>query len=146
MLVAFVVVFVADSAEHHASSGIVFAFVFSGSVAAAQVWVCSSVLPRFCAVPNIGYYSNGSSSVGAAGSGCVGSSTGVRTNCGLCSIFSNPGQHRNKSLEHDYNSPSRGYSSVNDTSGLPINATTSRSRNTCPHLCRAQHTRSSCQG
>jgi hypothetical protein len=102
----------------------------------------SSGLPRFFAFPNIDYYSKSSSSVEVAGEGFVHSSTGVRTNYGLCNILSSRGLHRNKILEHCYNKPSPGYNSASDTNDLPMDATTNHSRKTHLHLHLEQRTRS----
>ena len=102
----------------------------------------SSGLPRFFAFPNIDCYSRSSSSVEVSGEGFVHSSTGVRSNYGLCNMLSSRGLHRNKILEHCYNKPSPGYNSASDTNDLPMDATTNHSRKTHPHPHLEQRTRS----
>jgi len=125
---------VADVAEPQASVDIALASDVLAPVSVVSVEVDSSERPRFLAFPNVDYYSSSSSSVEVVGEESVHSSTGVRTNYGLCSILSNPGLHQNKNLEHCYNKPNPGYNNVSDTNDLPMDATTNHSRKTCLHL------------
>ena len=125
---------VADVAEPQASVYIAFAFVVLAPVSAVVVEVYSSGRPKFLAFPNVDHSASPSSSVEVFGREFVHSSTGARTNYGLCSILSNPGLHQNKNLGHCYNNPSPDYNNVSDTIGLPMDATTSHSRKTCLRL------------
>ena len=125
---------VADVAEPQASVDIAFAFVVLAPVSAVVVEVYSSGRPKFLAFPNVDHSASPSSSVEVFGREFVHSSTGARTNYGLCSILSNPGLHQNKNLGHCYNNPSPDYNNVSDTIGLPMDATTSHSRKTCLRL------------
>jgi hypothetical protein len=104
----------------------------------AAVDLDSSGHPKFFAFPNVDYYARSSSFVEVVGQESVHSSIDVRANYGLCSILSNLGLHQNKILEHRYNNPNPGYSNVNDTNDLPIDATTNHSRKICLHLCQGQ--------
>ena len=99
----------------------------------------SSGHPKFFAFPNVDLFASSSSSVEVVGQESVHNSIDVRANDDLCSVLSNLGLHQNKILEHRYNNPSPGYSNVNDTNDLPIDATTSHSRKTDLHLCLEQH-------
>ena len=137
------VVSVSDVAEPQASVDIAVAFVVLVPVSVVVVEVDSSGLPRFLAFPNVDYYASSSSSVEVVGKESVHSSTGARTNYGLCSILSNLGLHQNKNLEHCYNNPSLGYNNVSDTSDLPIDATTNHSRKRGLHQCQEQRRHSS---
>jgi len=94
--------------------------------------------PRSPVFPNVVHFSSFSSSDEVVGEGSVHSSMGARSNYGLCSILSNPDLYQNKSLEPYYNNPSPGHNNVNDTSDLPMDATTSHSRKTALHQCREQ--------
>ncbi len=125
---------VADVAEPQASLDIALASDVLAPVSVVSVEVDSSERPRFLAFPNVDYYSSSSSSVEVVGEESVHSSTGVRTNYGLCSILSNPGLHQNKNLEHCYNKPNPGYNNVSDTNDLAMDATTNHSRKTGLHL------------
>jgi len=109
-------------------------------VSVVAVEVDSPGRPRFFAFPNIDYYANCSSFVETVGKEFGHSPTGVRTNYGSCSILSNRGLHRNKSLEHRYNQPNPGHNIVSDTNDLPMDATTSHSRKTCLHPYQEQRT------
>jgi hypothetical protein len=124
------VVSIADVAEPQAAVDIAAAFVVLVPVSVAVVDVDSSGRPKFLAFPNVDHYASSSSSVEVVGEESVHSSTGARTNYGLCSILSNLGLHQNKNLEHCYNNPNPGHNNVSDTSDLPIDATTSHSRKT----------------
>lgn len=90
--------------------------------------VDSPVPPRFFAFPSIDYPANSASSVEAVGDRSVHSPTGARANYDLCSILSTLGLRHNKNLEHYYNNPIPGHNTVNDTSDLPMDATTSHPR------------------
>src|SRR4030042_6478923 len=136
---------VADVAEPHASVDIALAFDVLVPVSVVAVEVDSSGRPRLLAFPNVGYYASSSSSVEVVGWESVHSSTGVRTNYGLCSILSNPGLHQNKNSGHYYNKPNPGYNNVSDTNDLPMDATTNHSRKTCLHLYQEQRTHRSYQ-
>ncbi len=114
--------------------------VFLFPVFAFAVEVYSSGHPRFLAVPNGDCYPNASSSVEVVGWEPVDNPSGVHTSNGLCSSLSSPDLHQNKNLEYYYSKPSRGYNNASDTSGLPMDATTSHSRNTCHHRYQGQHT------
>jgi hypothetical protein len=136
---------VADVAEHQASVDIVLAFdvLVPASVLVGEV--DSSARPRFSAFPNIDYFASRSSSFEVVGEEFVHSSTGVRTNYGLCSILSNPDPHQNKNLEHCYNKPNPGYNNASDTNDLPMDATTNHSRKRGLHQCQEQRKRCSNQ-
>src|SRR4030042_6451330 len=129
---------VADVAEPQASVDIALAFDVLVPVSVVAAEVDSSGRPRFSAFPNIDYYASPSSSFELVGEESVHSSTGVRTNYGLCSILSNLDLHQNKNLEHCYNNPNPGYNNVSDTNVLPMGATTNHSRKICLHLYREQ--------
>jgi hypothetical protein len=132
------VVSVADAAEPPASVDIAVVFDFLVPVSVVVVEVYSSERPMFLVFPNVDHFANSSSSVEVVGYESVHSSTGARSNYGLCNILSNLGLHQNKNLEHCYNNPSPGYNSVNDTSDLPMDATTSHSRKTSLRLSQEQ--------
>ena len=97
--------------------------------------VDSPVRPRFFAFPRIDYPANSASSVEAVDDRSVHSPTGARANYDLYSTLSTPGLRHNKNLEHYYNNPSPGHNTVNDTSDLPMDATTSHSRRISLYLC-----------
>ena len=132
------VVFVADVAEPQASVDIAVAFVVLVPVSVVVVEACSSGHPKFLAFPNVDPFAKCSSSVEVVDQESVHSSIGAHANYDLCSILSNLGLHQNKNLEHCYNNPSPGYNNVNDTNGLPKNATTNHSRNRSLHQCQEQ--------
>ncbi|MGO9379095.1 MAG: hypothetical protein ACLP29_11175, partial [Dissulfurispiraceae bacterium] len=132
-------------AEPRASADIVVVFVVLVPVSAVVGEVDSSVLPKFLAFPNGDHCASSSSSAEVVRKEFVHSSTGVRTNYGLCSILSNLGLHQNKSLAQCYNKPSPGCNKVSDTSDLPRDATTSHSRKTGLHLYRERRKHRSCQ-
>ena len=129
----------ADVVEPLASVDIAVAFVVLVPVSVVVVEVDSSGRPKFLSFPNVDHFASSSSSVEVVGEESVHSPTGARTNCGLCSILSNPGPHQNKNLEHCYNNPSPGYNNVSDTNDLPMDATTNHCRKRCPHLSQGQH-------
>ncbi len=137
-VVVFVVVSVADVAGPQASVDIAVAFVVLVPVSAVVVEVDSSGRPKFLAVPNVDHYASSASSVEVVDEESVRSSTGARTNCGLCSILSRLGLHQNKTLEHGHNNPNPGYNTVSDTNDLPMDATTNHSRKTSLPLCQEQ--------
>jgi hypothetical protein len=132
------VVSVADVAEPQASVDIAVAFDFLAPVSVVVVEGDSPGRPKFLAFPNVDHYASSSSSVVVVGQESVRSSTGARTNYGLCSILSNLGLHQNKNLEHCYNNSSPGYNNVSDTNDLPMDATTNHSRKTSLHLYQEQ--------
>ena len=143
VFVAFVSV--ADVAEPQASVDIALAFDVLVPVSVVAVAADSSGRPRFFAFPNVDYYASSSSSVEVVGEESDHSSTGVRTNYGLCSILSNPGLHQNKNLEHCHNNPNPGYNNVSDTNVLPTDATTNHCRRRCPRLRQGRRTHRSYQ-
>jgi hypothetical protein len=137
-VVSVAVVSVADGAEPQASVDIAVAFGVLVPVSGVAVEVDSPGRPRFLAVPSVDYYASSSSSVQVVGEESVHSSTGVRTNDGLCSILSNLGLHQNKNLELCHNKPNPGYDDTSDTNDPPKDATTSHSRKRSPHLYQGQ--------
>jgi len=141
--VAFVApVFVAGVAEPQASVDNALAFDVLVLVSVVVVEVDSYGRPRVVlAFPNIDYFASSSSSGEVVGEGSVHSSSGVRTNYGLCSILSNLGLHHNKNLEHGYSNPNPGHNIVSDTNHHPRDATTNHSRKTALHLYQEQRTR-----
>jgi len=132
------VVYVVAAAEPQASADIAVAFVVLVPVSVAVVEVGSSGRPKCLAFPNVDHFASPSSSAELVGEGFAHSPTGARTNYGLYSILSNLGLHQNKNLEHFYNTPSHGRNNVSDTSGLPMDATTSHSRKRGLHQCQEQ--------
>jgi hypothetical protein len=120
--------------EPRAFVDIAVAFVVLVLVSVFVVEVDSSGRPKFLAFPNVDHFASSSSSVEVVGKESVHSSTGARTNYGLCSILSTLGPHQNKNWEHCYNNASPGYNNVSDTNDLPIDATTNHSRKTCLYL------------
>jgi hypothetical protein len=137
---------VADVAEPRASVDIALVFDALVPVSVVAVEVDSSARPSFFVFPNIDYYSSSSSSVEAVGLEFVHSSTGARTNHGLCNIFSNRDLHQNRNLGHFCNKPTPDYNNESDTNALPKSATTNRSRNRNPHQYQEQHIHCSIQG
>ena len=136
---------VADFAEPQASVYIAVAFDFLVPVSLVSIEVDSPGRPRFFPFPSIDYSASPSSSVEVVGEKSVHSSTGVRSNYGLCSILSNLGLNQNKSLEHCYNKPNPGHNIVSDTNHLHMDATTNHSRKTCLPLYQEQSTHRSPQ-
>jgi len=128
------VVSVADVAEPQASDDIALPFDVLVPVSLFVVEVYSPGRPKFLAFPNADHYAISSSSVEIVREESVHSSTGVRTNYGLCSILSNLGLHQNKNLGHCYNNPNPGYNNVSDTNVLPKDATTNHRRRRYPRL------------
>jgi hypothetical protein len=138
-VVSVAVVSIADVAEPQASVDIPVAFDVLVPLSAFAVEVDSPGRPKFLAFPNVDHDASSSSSVEVVGEESVHSSTGARTNYGLCSILSNLGLHQNKILEHSHNNSNLGYNNMSDTNDLPMDATTSHSRKTDLHLCLEQH-------
>jgi hypothetical protein len=134
------VVSVADVAEPQASDDIALAFDVLVPVSLFVVEVYSPGRPKFLAFPNADHYAISSSSVDVVGQESVHSSTGVRTNYGLCSILSNLDLHQNKNLEQRYNNSSSGYNNMSDTNVLPTDATTNHCRRRCPRLRQGRRT------
>ncbi len=134
-----VVVSIAHAAEPQASGDIAVAVLVLVPVSVVVVAVDSSGRPtKSLAFPNVDYFASSASSVEVVGKESVHSSTDARTNDDLCSVLSNLGLHQNKNLECYYNNPSLGYKNVNDTNGLPIDATTNLSRKRGLHQCQGQ--------
>jgi hypothetical protein len=75
----------------------------------------------------------------------VHSSIGVRTNYGFYSILSTPDLYQSKNSERCYNKPNPGHNNTNDTSALPMDATTNHSRKKCLLLYQEQRTHSTYQ-
>ena len=128
----------AAAAEPPVSVDIDVAFVVLVPVSVVVVEVDSSGRPKCPVFPNGDHFANSSSSVEAFGEESVHSPTGAHTSYGPCKILSNPGPHQNRNLEHRDNNPSPGYNTVSDTSDLPMDATTSHSRNTNQHRYQEQ--------
>ena len=128
------VVSVADVAEPRASVDTAVASAVLVPVSVVVAGVYSSGRPKFLAFPNADHFASSSSSDEVVGEESVHSSTGARTNYGLCSIPSNLDLHQNRSLELCYNNPSPGYNTVSDTNDLPTDATTNHHRRICPRL------------
>ena len=87
------VVSAADVAAPQAAVDIAVAFAALVPVSVVVVEVDSPGRPKFLAFPNVDHYASSSSSVEVVGWESVRSSTGARTNYGLCSILSNLGLH-----------------------------------------------------
>jgi hypothetical protein len=136
--VVFVAVASADVAEPQVSVDIVLAFVVLIPVSVVVAWVDNPGRPKFFSFPNIGYSASPSSSVEVVDEESAHIAIGARSNYGPCNALSNLVQRHNKSLEHDYNSPNRGYNSVSDTNDLATDATTSHSRKKDQLLYREQ--------
>jgi len=132
---------VADVVELRASVDIALAFDVSVPASPVPVDVESSGRPNlFPAFPNVDHYASVSSFVEAVGQECAHTSTDAHATHDLCSIFSNPGPHENKTLGHGYNKTNPGYNNVSDTNDLPMSATTNHPRKTDLHLHQEQHT------
>ena len=121
------------AAEPRVSVDIDVAFVVLVPVSVVVVEVDSSGRPKCPVFPNGDHFANSSSSVEVVGEESVHSPTGAHTSYDPCKILSNPGPHQNRNLEHRDNNPSPGYNTVSDTSDLPMDATTSHSKNTNQH-------------
>lgn len=140
------VVSVAGGAGPQADGDTPVPFGVSVPASAVLVGVDSSGRPRFHAFPNVGHHAISSSCVEGVGEESFHSSSGVRTNRGVCSIPSSLGLHQNKSLEHGCNKPNPGHNNVSDTSDLPKDATTTHSRKTNPPLRQGQRKHRARQG
>ena len=148
MVVFVVVVFVAvvsvpDVAEPQASVDTPVAFHVLVVASGVAVEVDTPGRPRSRAFPSVDYHASPSSSAQLVGKESVHSSTGVRTNDGLCSILSNLGLRQNKNLGLCHNKPNPGHNNVSDTNDLPMDATTSHSRKRSLHLYQGQRRRMS---
>jgi hypothetical protein len=131
------IVSVVHVAEPQASADIAPAFDVLAHPSDVAVLVDSHERPRF-PFPTVYYYASSSSSVEVFGWESFHNTKGVRARYGFCNILSRQGLHHNKSLEHCDNKPSPCYNNVNDTSVLPMDATTSHSRKICQHLYQEQ--------
>ena len=118
----------ADIAEPQASGNTPVPSAVSVPVSVVVVGADSPGRPMFFAFPNVDRRATAASSGGDVGNESVHSATGFRTSYGLCSTLSTPGLRHNRRLEYPHNDPSPCYSSVNDTSRLAMDATTSHSR------------------
>ena len=125
------------AAEPQASVDIAVAFVVLVPVSVVLAGV-DTLDARFLAFPNVDYFASFSSSGEVVGEESVHSPIGARTNCGLCSIPSNPDLHQSINLGLCYNNPSSGHNNVSDTNGLPIDATTNHSRKRGLHQSQEQ--------
>ncbi len=130
---------VADVAEPQAHADIAVAFAVLPPVSVVAFEVDSSGRPRFLAFPNVDPFPSSSSSVEVVDEESVRSSTGARTNYGLCSILSNLGLHQNRNLGHYDNNPIPGHNNVSDTSDLATDATTNHRRKRCLRLSQELH-------
>ncbi len=137
VFVAFVPV--ADVAEPQAHADIAVAFAVLLPVSVVAFEVDSSGRPKFLAFVNVDHFLSSSSSVEGVDEESVRSSTGARTNYGLCSTLSNLGLHQNRNLEQRHNKPNRGHNTEIDTSDLPTGATTNHSKKTSLYLYQEQH-------
>jgi hypothetical protein len=138
-VVSVAVVSIADVAEPQASVDIAVAFVVLVPVSVVVVEVDSSGRPKFLAFPNVDYFASSSSSVEVVGEESVHSSTGARTNYGLCSVLSNLGLHQNRTLGLYHNNATPGHNNGSDTSDLPTDATTNHRRKRCLRLSQGRH-------
>ncbi|MDH4267219.1 MAG: hypothetical protein OEW45_16435 [Deltaproteobacteria bacterium] len=127
-VVSVAVVSIADVAEPRASVDIAVAFAVLVPVSGVVVEVDSSGRPKFLAFPSVADFASSSSSDEVGGEESVHSSTGARTNDGLCSILSNLGLHQNRTLGLYHNNPTPGHNNVSDTSDLSTDATTNHRR------------------
>jgi hypothetical protein len=92
----------------------------------------------FFLFPNIDCYSSFSSFFEDVDKESVGSPTDAHANYDLCRILSNQSLYHNKNMGYIYNKPNPDHNNVNDTSALPIDATTNRPRRRCLHQCQVQ--------
>jgi len=131
---------VAGFAVHQVSGNIAVASVVANPASLGATWADSPGHPTFVgSSPNTCSFPSSSSSVELGYKVLVYNPTDARTSYGLCSVLSNAGLHHNRNSEHYDNNPSLCRSNVNDTNGLPIDATTNHSRKTGLHLCKDQH-------
>jgi len=140
------VVSVAGVAGPQACVDIPAPFDVSAPASAVFVEVDSSGRPRFHVFPNNGHYAISSSFVEVVGVESSHSSTDGHTNHGVRNILSSLGLRQNRKLKHGYNKPIPGHNSVIDTSRLPKDATTSRSRRTNPPRYQEQRKHRAHQG
>jgi len=89
----------------------------------------------FFLLPNIDYYTNLSSFVEDVDKESVDSPTDARANYDLCRILSNQSLYRNKNMGYICNKSNPDHNNVNDTSALPIDATTNHPRKRGHHQC-----------
>jgi hypothetical protein len=136
---------VAFVSEPQVSVDIAVAFAVLLPVSVVAVEFYNSAHPMFFSFPSVDYFSNSSSSVEVVGEESVHSSTGARTNYGLCSILSNLGLHQNKNLEYRYNNANPCHNNVSDTNDHPTDATTNHSRKTGPLLYQEQRKHHRCR-
>jgi hypothetical protein len=92
--------------------------------------------PIFFVFPNIDDYPSLSSFVEDVDKESVGTPTDAHANDGPCSSLSNRSLCRNKKLGYNYNKPKPDHNDVNDTSALPMDATTNHHRRKCLHRYR----------
>ena len=92
--------------------------------------------PTFSVFPNIDYYPSFSSFVEDADKESVGTPTDAHANCGPCSSLSNRSLCHNKKLGYNCSKPNSDHNNVNDTSALPMDATTNHHRKRCLHRYR----------
>ena len=90
--------------------------------------------PIFFVFPNIDYYPSLSSFVEDVDKESVGTPTDAHANYGPCSSLSNRSLCHNKKLGYNYNKSNPDHNNVNDTSALPMDATTNHYRKRCLHL------------
>jgi hypothetical protein len=138
--------FVSDAAAHQVCVGIPFPFDVSVPVSPVLTGADSAGHPMFLVFPSVDLYASSSSSVEVAWWESSHSSSGGRTNHGDCSILSSLGLNRNKNSEHGCSKPTHGRNNESDTNGLPMDATTTRSRKTNQRLYQEQRKRRSYQG
>lgn len=101
----------------------------------------NSERPRPVFSPNVGFCAMSASFAEVVVGQSVHSAKGARTKCGLYSGPSIVGPHHNRNLEHGCNEPSRDRSTANDTIGLAMASTTSRSRRTSLYRYRVRRKR-----
>jgi hypothetical protein len=129
-----VVVFVAvvsaaaDIAEPQTSGNTPVPSAVSVPVSVVVVGADSPGRPMFSAFPNVDRCATAASSGGDVGDESVHNATDSRTSYGLCSILSTLDLRHNRRLEYPHNDPTPCYNTVNDTSHLAMDATTSHSR------------------
>jgi hypothetical protein len=90
--------------------------------------------PIFFVFPNIDCYPSLSSFVEDVDKESVGTPTDAHANYGPCSSLSNRSLCHNKNMGYICNKPSPDHNNANDTSALPMDATTNHYRKRCLHL------------
>ena len=95
------------------------------------VLACTQRLPNVPVFPNGGFAPSYSSSAEADNGESDDNPNGVHTSCVPCNTFSSQDLHHNKNWGRCHSNSSHGYNVANDTSALPMDATTSHSRKTC---------------